>query len=170
MTLQYHLSSPLVIMCNILNIMFSILSLQYYHAALPFISMCNIRNILYIMWNTSSYQYYYYYYYHFVTQLFLRTEYPIFPIFLYFTYIFILLQGLYNCKSVILFVIFCCLFLCCLILSLRNLAQEFPSASIKFYLISSLILRSACWPMPRRSGVPGGRRSAGYPPPPPRGR
>jgi len=56
----------------------------------------------------------------------------ILPIFLYFSWD---LDLLYICKSVILLLFFYCLFLYCFILLLCNLAQEFPSGSIKLYLI-----------------------------------
>jgi len=45
------------------------------------------------------------------------------------------------CKSVILFVLFYYLFLYCFILLLWNLAQEFPSGLIKFYLLILFIAR-----------------------------
>jgi len=56
-------------------------------------------------------------------------------------YIFILL-GLYICKSVSFLFLLFYLFLYCFIVLLCNLAQEFPSRLIKFYIILSYLIAS----------------------------
>jgi len=77
--------------------------------------MCNILNIIYIMCNTSSYHYYY----TFITLLNILS----------YLYVYTSLDYFYYS-----------VYFSCFILLLCNLAQEFPSGLIKFYLILSYLI------------------------------
>jgi len=118
------LSSPLIIMCSLLNVLMS--RPIHYRSTLCAIFLIYILNILSIRCNTSPNHYYYYYYYHSIT-LILSCLYIC--IFVYFDCTFVNLS---------LFVLFC-VFLNCFIV-LYCYAQEFPLGWIKFYLISYLIV------------------------------